>query len=168
MNPIPPSEVKCCKECWKGHVSGRGESGSHGRQVQTYFSCINHSCPCHKESPVSQCCEKCYRQCAAFEDVNKTYDCPCHHPKESPVSQCCDGECNHDDCCGKIPENCTHKESPVSQSSLTSHGQQEYLRGRSEAVGNIGAKLLARQSPQAVLDAYFDVANEELENETNS
>ena len=21
---------------------------------------------------------------------------------------CCDGECNHDDCCGKIPENCTH------------------------------------------------------------
>ncbi len=30
--------------------------------------------------------------------------------------KCCDGECNHDDCCGKIPENCTHKESPVSQS----------------------------------------------------
>lgn len=21
---------------------------------------------------------------------------------------CCDGECNHDDCCGKIPENCNH------------------------------------------------------------
>ena len=21
---------------------------------------------------------------------------------------CCDGECNHDDCCGKIPENCTY------------------------------------------------------------
>ena len=20
--------------------------------------------------------------------------------------ECCDGECNHDDCCGKIPENC--------------------------------------------------------------
>lgn len=19
---------------------------------------------------------------------------------------CCDGECNHDDCCGKVPENC--------------------------------------------------------------
>ena len=32
------------------------------------------------------------------------------------TSECCDGECNHDDCCGKIPENCTHKESPVSQS----------------------------------------------------
>lgn len=26
-----------------------------------------------------------------------------------PMTQpCCDGECNHDDCCGKIPENCTH------------------------------------------------------------
>jgi hypothetical protein len=32
------------------------------------------------------------------------------------ATRCCDGECNHDDCCGKIPENCTHKESPVSQS----------------------------------------------------
>jgi len=20
--------------------------------------------------------------------------------------ECCDGECNHDDCCGKVPENC--------------------------------------------------------------
>jgi len=23
--------------------------------------------------------------------------------------QCCDGECNHDDCCGKIKENCRYK-----------------------------------------------------------
>lgn len=30
----------------------------------------------------------------------------------SKTTECCDGECNHDDCCGKIPENCTH----VSQS----------------------------------------------------
>ena len=22
--------------------------------------------------------------------------------------KCCDGECNHDDCCGKITENCTN------------------------------------------------------------
>ena len=29
------------------------------------------------------------------------------------IGECCDGECNHDDCCGKIPENCTHT---VSQS----------------------------------------------------
>lgn len=26
----------------------------------------------------------------------------------NPPLKCCDGECNHDDCCGKIPENCTH------------------------------------------------------------
>lgn len=32
-----------------------------------------------------------------------------------------------------------------------------------EVVGKIGAKLLARHSPQIVLDSYFDVANEELE-----
>lgn len=30
--------------------------------------------------------------------------------KENMPESCCDGECNHDDCCGKIPENCTHKE----------------------------------------------------------
>lgn len=28
-----------------------------------------------------------------------------------PVEECCDGECNHDDCCGKIEANCTHKKS---------------------------------------------------------
>lgn len=39
---------------------------------------------------------------------------------------------------------------------------------RAEVVGKIGAKLLARHSPQIVLDAYFDIANEELENETNN
>lgn len=25
------------------------------------------------------------------------------------MEKCCDGECNHDDCCGKIPENCSHR-----------------------------------------------------------
>lgn len=30
--------------------------------------------------------------------------------KSVPVeSECCDGECNHDDCCGKVEANCTHK-----------------------------------------------------------
>ena len=38
-----------------------------------------------------------------------------------------------------------------------------------ETVGKIGARLLAKHSPQAVLDAYFDAANEELKNnETNN
>jgi len=27
-------------------------------------------------------------------------DCQCHN------HTCCDGECRHDDCCGKVPENC--------------------------------------------------------------
>lgn len=36
-------------------------------------------------------------------------------------------------------------------------------------VGEIGAKLLAKHSPQAILDAYFDAANEVLEqHETNN
>lgn len=26
--------------------------------------------------------------------------------KEGECTKCCDGECNHDDCCGKISENC--------------------------------------------------------------
>lgn len=35
---------------------------------------------------------------------------------------------------------------------------------KKEVIGTIGAKLLDRRSPQIVLDAYFEVANEELEN----
>ena len=36
---------------------------------------------------------------------------------------------------------------------------------RADVIGKIGAMLLARHSPQIVLDAYFDAANEELEEE---
>lgn len=47
------------------------------------------------------------------------------------------------------------------------HTASGYESGRKEArkevVGSIGAKLLANHSPQAVLDAYFEVANDELE-----
>jgi hypothetical protein len=35
-------------------------------------------------------------------------------------------------------------------------------------VGVIGARLLAKHSPQIVLDAYFDVANELLEKNENN
>jgi hypothetical protein len=49
--------------------------------------------------------------------------------------------------------------------------QQEWVetvRDRRDVIGKIGARLLAKHSSQAVLDAYFDAANEELEtNETN-
>lgn len=38
-----------------------------------------------------------------------------------------------------------------------------------EVIGKIGAQLLARHSPQIVIDAYFGVANEQIEeNETNN
>ena len=36
----------------------------------------------------------------------------------SKTTECCDGECNHDDCCGKIPENCTHVSQSVEEDSL--------------------------------------------------
>ncbi len=49
------------------------------------------------------------------------------------------------------------------RSSLSSTYKQGYLKALEDAVGNIGAKLLARHSPQAILDAYFDAANEVLE-----
>lgn len=45
------------------------------------------------------------------------------------------------------------------------------LLGEAEesTIGKIGAKLLAKHSPQAVIDAYFDAANEILEqHETNN
>ena len=29
--------------------------------------------------------------------------------KNRKYHQCCDGECNHDDCCGKVKENCRYK-----------------------------------------------------------
>lgn len=41
--------------------------------------------------------------------------------------------------------------------------KSEISLSNAELVGRIGAKLLARHSPQIVLDAYFDAANEELE-----
>lgn len=37
-----------------------------------------------------------------------------------------------------------------------------------EIVGEIGARLLAKHSPQIVLDTYFDVANELLEENENN
>ena len=47
--------------------------------------------------------------------------------------------------------------------TLTSIADQS----KREVIGEIGAKLLAKHSPQIVLDAYFDVANEELEQNEN-
>ena len=37
--------------------------------------------------------------------------CPCHstssdNTENVPTHTCCDGECNHDNCCGKVPNNC--------------------------------------------------------------
>lgn len=54
--------------------------------------------------------------------------------------------------------------------SLLSRQRAELVEG---IIGEIGAKLLAKHSPQIVLDAYFNVANEILEanaqkNETNN
>lgn len=35
-------------------------------------------------------------------------NCPCYKslPPKTEKHICCDGECNHDDCCGKVEENC--------------------------------------------------------------
>jgi uncharacterized membrane-anchored protein YjiN (DUF445 family) len=42
-------------------------------------------------------------------------------------------------------------------------------RERGDVIGKIGASLLAKHSHQAILDAYFDSANEILEqNESNN
>ena len=30
--------------------------------------------------------------------------------KEAKLHICCDGECNHDDCCGKVKDNCPNKQ----------------------------------------------------------
>ena len=50
---------------------------------------------------------------------------------------------------------------------LTTKLEAAYKAGRDGTVeatiGKIGAELLARHSSQVVIDAYFDVANDELE-----
>ena len=38
--------------------------------------------------------------------------------------------------------------------------RSELEKAYKECIGEIGAKLLAKHSPQVVLDAYFDAANE--------
>lgn len=34
----------------------------------------------HNDTEKGSCCDKCQADCAAFADVNKTNDCPCHLP----------------------------------------------------------------------------------------
>lgn len=41
--------------------------------------------------------------------------------------------------------------------------QEEREKTANDVVGEIGAQLLAKHSSQDILDAYFEVANEELE-----
>ena len=73
--------VKCCEKC-------------NTRQVDNNdYKC---NCPCHKESPVSQCCPKCFNRDMSVRNkevyAHETCfnaDCPCH--KESPVSQSVEG-----------------------------------------------------------------------------
>ena len=47
--------------------------------------------------------------------------------QDIPKSGCCDGECNHDDCCGKIPENCTH--SPKESEEWEARFDEEFPPG---------------------------------------
>jgi hypothetical protein len=58
--------------------------------------------------------------------------------------------------------------SDATSESVADYWLAKLEEARKEAIGEIGAKLLAKHSPQAVLDAYFDAANEVLENETNN
>lgn len=47
--------------------------------------------------------------------------------------------------------------------------EEERKERDGDIIGKIGALLLAKNSPQTILDAYFDAANEVLENnETNN
>lgn len=52
---------------------------------------------------------------------------------------------------------------PVVQEMLLQHEATVKEEMAREIVGEIGAKLLAKHSPQSILDAYFDAANELLE-----
>ena len=52
--------------------------------------------------------KKCSK-CGRTSEIVDMKECPfCHSapPRDEKKHECCDGECNHDDCCGKIPENC--------------------------------------------------------------
>ena len=48
VNPNPQSKVKCCEKC-------KGQRVIADTDGNTIPAC--HFCPCHKESPVSQCCK---------------------------------------------------------------------------------------------------------------
>jgi|ERR1035437_7460745 hypothetical protein len=46
-----------------------------------------------------------------YDTVNSLIDFLEEKFPQPDEPKCFDGECNHDDCCGKIPENCKHKKS---------------------------------------------------------
>jgi len=56
--------------------------------------------------------------------INEECDCHCHKPSvEVSKHICCDGECNHDDCCGKVDNpNCPKFEPSVTESDCRSDG----------------------------------------------
>lgn len=66
-----------------------------------------------------------------------------------------------------MPHDQAHAHSLINKQTIRKALEAAEARGREEerkaVIGNIGAELLRRQSPQPILDAYFDVANEELE-----
>ena len=70
---------------------------------QNFYQCENsypHNCNIGCDGCGQNYCEGCGKDIAPTESIS-----------EKPAG-CCDGECNHDDCCGKITENCTHSEKP--------------------------------------------------------
>ena len=61
----PPSEVKCCYAC-------EGAADGYAKYEEDY-GCQKKSCPCHTESPVSQCVEK--KECTAMANHENRCDC---------------------------------------------------------------------------------------------
>lgn len=58
-------------------------------------------------------------------------------------SFCCDGECNHDACCGKIEENCTHKNGKWTKINLYQSGiPWPILKGAVLRLGGEGGELI--------------------------
>lgn len=82
------------------------------------------------------------------------------HPIDSQREKCAD--CGYEKIKGK---NCGCPLVYTPNKSNEVSGEKEIIE---KVIGEIGAKLLARHSPQIVLDAYFDVANEVIEQHENN
>lgn len=146
MTNLPNNPGECCGKHEANLVECPHKHASHHSSSISF--CICNCLPCHSSAP-----KECYND-------------------GCPIKDCAGGGHTFLPCCEKYNPTSGFGAAPKDTQS-TEEYERGYGAGKREVIGKIGAKLLAKHSAQAILDAYFEAANEELEaseqeNESNN